>query len=57
MELFVEYSAFIILAVLVLGSIGYLGLPHDDSTAPAGATVSDVPGSPGSSGVMPKPPS
>ena len=57
MELFVEYAAFIILAALVLGAIGYLGLPHNDSTAPAGATVSDAPGSPGSSGVKHKPPS
>ena len=56
MELFVEYAAFIILAALVLGAIGYLGLPHNDSTAPAGATVSDAPGSPGLSGVKPKPP-
>ncbi|HKD43689.1 MAG TPA: hypothetical protein VKB87_25630 [Myxococcaceae bacterium] len=57
MELFVEYAAFIILAVLVLGAIGYLGLPRNDSTAPAGATVSDAPGSAGSSGVKPNPPS
>jgi hypothetical protein len=51
MELFVEYSAFIILAVVVLGGIGYLGLPHGDSAA-AG---SDVAGSTGSSGSKPKP--
>ncbi len=29
MELFIEYAAFIILAVLVLGVIGYLGLARE----------------------------
>ncbi len=39
MELFVEYAAFILLAVLVLGFVGYAGWPRTgaSTTAPAGS--------------------